>query len=86
MTLLKFGFRAHYQPRPKRYTQHLHLATSIVSDMRLDKPRRPELWDVGGGKDKDEPDWGPPEMRALAGAYYLSSTCVSLTRLSIPIC
>ncbi|UPK95978.1 hypothetical protein LCI18_006913 [Fusarium solani-melongenae] len=65
---------AHYQPRPKRYTQHLHLATSIISDMRLDKPRRPELWDVGGGKDRDEPDWGPPEMRALAGAYYLSST------------
>ncbi|RMJ16599.1 hypothetical protein CDV36_003718 [Fusarium kuroshium] len=65
---------AHYQPRPKRYTQHLHLATSIISDMRLDRPRRPELWDVGGGKDRNEPDWGPPEMRALAGAYYLSST------------
>ncbi|KPM43790.1 hypothetical protein AK830_g2768 [Neonectria ditissima] len=29
---------AHYQPRPKRYTQHLHLATSIVCDLRLDRP------------------------------------------------
>ncbi|KAM5364464.1 hypothetical protein ACJZ2D_011524 [Fusarium nematophilum] len=65
---------AHYQPRPKRYTQHLHLATSIVSDLRMDRPRRPKLWSVDGGKDANEPDWGPDEMRALAGAYYLSSS------------
>ncbi|KAH6887494.1 hypothetical protein B0T10DRAFT_607439, partial [Thelonectria olida] len=64
---------AHYSPRPKRHTQHLLLATSIVSDLRLDRPRRPELWSVDGGKDKNEPDWGHDEMRALAGVYYLSS-------------
>ncbi|KAH7148998.1 hypothetical protein B0J13DRAFT_295194 [Dactylonectria estremocensis] len=65
---------AHFQPRPKRYTQHLHLATSIVCDLRLDRPRKPNLWSVDGGKDKNEPDWGPDEKRALAGVYYLSSS------------
>ncbi|KAJ4256191.1 hypothetical protein NW762_009269 [Fusarium torreyae] len=65
---------AHYQPRPKRYTQHLHLVTSIVSDLRLDRPRRPKLWSVEGGKDRNKPDWNANEMRALAGAYYLCSS------------
>ncbi|KAH6975214.1 hypothetical protein BKA56DRAFT_590215 [Ilyonectria sp. MPI-CAGE-AT-0026] len=65
---------AHYQTRPKRYTQHLHLATSIVCDLRLDRPRRPEVWSVDGSKDKNEPDWSPEEMRALVGVYYLSSS------------
>ncbi|KAG9495095.1 hypothetical protein J7337_013329 [Fusarium musae] len=65
---------AHYQAKPKRYIQHLHLATSIISDLRLDKPRRPKLWSAEGGKDKNKPDWGPEEMRALAGTYYLSSS------------
>ncbi|KAF4442548.1 hypothetical protein F53441_11709 [Fusarium austroafricanum] len=64
---------AHYQTKPKRYIQHLHLATSIISDLRLDKPRRPKLWSAQGGKDRNKPDWNPDEMRALAGAYYLSS-------------
>ncbi|KAM5350134.1 hypothetical protein ACJ41O_006639 [Fusarium nematophilum] len=40
----------------------------------MDRPRRPKLWSVDGGKDANEPDWGPDEMRALAGAYYLSSS------------
>src|SRR6478735_6786367 len=48
--------RAHYQAKPKRYIQHLHLATSIISDLRLDKPRRPKLWSAEGGKDKNKPD------------------------------
>ncbi|EXM19403.1 hypothetical protein FOTG_12652 [Fusarium oxysporum f. sp. vasinfectum 25433] len=65
---------AHYQAKPKRYIQHLHLATSIISDLRLDKPRKPKLWSAEGGKDKNKPDWGPDEMRALAGTYYLSSS------------
>lgn len=71
--VLKLARRVHYQPRPKIYTQYLYLAISIVSDLRLDKPRRPKLWAVDGGKDRNEPDWGPDEKRALAGAYYLSS-------------
>ncbi|KAK7425584.1 hypothetical protein QQZ08_007907 [Neonectria magnoliae] len=62
---------AHYQPRPKRYTQHLHLAASIVCDLRLDRPRKPKLWSVHGGKDRNMPDWGPDEMRALIGVSSL---------------
>jgi hypothetical protein len=65
--------RAHYQPKPKRYIQHLHLVTSIISDLRLDRPRKPKLWSAEGGRYQNKPDWQPDEMRALAGAYYLSS-------------
>ncbi|VUC30940.1 unnamed protein product [Clonostachys rosea] len=31
------------------------------------------LWSVDGGKERDSADWGIEEMRALVGAYYLSS-------------
>lgn len=31
------------------------------------------VWAVDGGKDRDQPDWAPEEMRAVAGTYYLSS-------------
>ncbi|KAK8096050.1 hypothetical protein PG999_014072 [Apiospora kogelbergensis] len=65
---------AHYQPRPRKHTQHLHLAISILCDMRMDRPRqKPELWDVDNGKYQNGPAWNADEMRALAGAYYLSS-------------
>ncbi|KAK2042759.1 hypothetical protein LZ31DRAFT_543106 [Colletotrichum somersetense] len=37
---------AHFQPRPKRYSQHLHLAISIVSDLRLDRPKNPRRWNI----------------------------------------
>ncbi|CAK7225877.1 hypothetical protein SEUCBS140593_006052 [Sporothrix eucalyptigena] len=33
-------------PRPRRYSQHLHLAASIVSDMRLDRPRNTAVWNI----------------------------------------
>ncbi|CAF3470787.1 unnamed protein product [Fusarium graminearum] len=65
---------AHYQPKPKRYIQHLHLITCIISDLRLDRPRKPKLWSAEGGRYQNKPDWQPDEMRALAGAYYLSSS------------
>ncbi|KAF5670077.1 cercosporin resistance protein [Fusarium heterosporum] len=58
----------------KQVVAHMHLVTSIISDLRLDKPRKLKLWSVEGGKDKNKPDWGSGEMRALAGAYYLSSS------------
>lgn len=66
---------AHYQPRPRSYSQHLHLATSIVADMRLDRPRNPTLWKVHLADEGQAPsEWGPDERRALAGAYYLASS------------
>ncbi|KAK8140030.1 hypothetical protein PG984_000096 [Apiospora sp. TS-2023a] len=42
--------------------------------MRLDRPRqKPVFWSVEKGKYQNGPHWDPDEMRALAGAYYLSS-------------
>ncbi|ESU10233.1 hypothetical protein FGSG_03051 [Fusarium graminearum PH-1] len=37
-------------------------------------PRKPKLWSAEGGRYQNKPDWQPDEMRALAGAYYLSSS------------
>ncbi|KAF4959260.1 hypothetical protein FSARC_10776 [Fusarium sarcochroum] len=51
----------------------IHLAWAHYQP-RPKRPRRPKLWSVEGGKDRNEPDWNPDEMRALAGAYYLSSS------------
>lgn len=70
--------RAHFQPRPRRYSQHLLLAVSIVSDLRLDKPRNTEFWDFSDKSHWSEYDWSTDEMRAFAGAYYLSSRYNSL--------
>ncbi|CAK7204826.1 hypothetical protein SEUCBS139899_007588 [Sporothrix eucalyptigena] len=59
---------AHYQPRPRRYSQHLHLAASIVSDMRLDRPRNTAVWNIEKVQSSDgEPtlEWGVDEVRAL---------------------
>ncbi|RGP69145.1 hypothetical protein FSPOR_4860 [Fusarium sporotrichioides] len=38
------------------------------------RPRKPKLWSAEGGRYQNKPDWQPDEMRALAGAYYLSSS------------
>ena len=65
--------RAHYQPRPRSYSQHLHLATSIVSDLRLDRPRKLQLWKVDFNDGKHSAEWGSDELRALIGTYYLAS-------------
>jgi len=74
--LLVHSAWTHYQPRPRSYSQHLHLATSIASDLRLDRPRNPQLWKVHLGPDDEtrSSEWGPDERRALAGAYYLASS------------
>lgn len=67
---------AHYQPRPRRHTQLLYLANSIICDMRLDRPRKPKVWNVDGVKDLSTTTSDHElrhEKRAVAGAYYLSS-------------
>ncbi|KAH7184948.1 uncharacterized protein B0J16DRAFT_304200 [Fusarium flagelliforme] len=51
----------------------IHVAC-IISDLRLDRPRKPKLWSAEGGRYQNQPEWQPDEMRALAGAYYLSSS------------
>ncbi|KAK4094345.1 hypothetical protein Purlil1_950 [Purpureocillium lilacinum] len=63
----------HYQPKPRNYSQYLSLAVSIVTDLRMDRPRNPLLWSVETDARHDN-DWGPEEVRAVAGAYYLASS------------
>ena len=73
--------RAHYQPRPRSYTQQLHLAASIVSDLRLDRPREQQLWKVDFKNEERSVEWGSDELRALVGTYYLASRCASAAHL-----
>ncbi|TDZ74906.1 hypothetical protein CTRI78_v000322 [Colletotrichum trifolii] len=68
---------AHFQPRPKRYSQHLHLATSIVSDLRLDRSKKPRRWNVEGETATHEFVESLDETRTFLGTYYLSS-CSSI--------
>ncbi|RYP07359.1 hypothetical protein DL764_002575 [Monosporascus ibericus] len=80
--ILVFLAWSHYHQKPRRYSQYLQLAISIVSDLRLD--RKPIAnWDTHVGACRDPnalrtaaPDWGADEKRALAGCFYLSSTQV----------
>ncbi|EQB54713.1 hypothetical protein CGLO_05408 [Colletotrichum gloeosporioides Cg-14] len=67
---------AHFQPRPKRYTQHLHLAVSIVSDLRLDRPKNVQRWNVERSERMGTAQHyieSLDEQRAFLGTYYLSS-------------
>ncbi|KAF4432454.1 hypothetical protein CFRS1_v013653 [Colletotrichum fructicola] len=71
---------AHFQPRPKRYTQHLHLAVSIVSDLRLDRPKNVQGWNVERSERMGTAQHyveSLDEQRAFLGTYYLSS-CSSI--------
>ncbi|OAQ96161.1 hypothetical protein LLEC1_02114 [Akanthomyces lecanii] len=78
---------AHYQPRPLRHTQYLNLAISIVSDLRLDRPKNTNLWMVDR-RETQRGEWSADEIRALAGAYYLaSSSSVLMQKLRcFPFC
>ncbi|RYP89311.1 hypothetical protein DL770_004463 [Monosporascus sp. CRB-9-2] len=81
--ILVFLAWSHYHQKPRRYSQYLQLAISIVSDLRLD--RKPiASWETHVGACRDPsalrsapPDWGADEKRALAGCFYLSSTQVN---------
>ncbi|KAI0015953.1 hypothetical protein F4780DRAFT_31042 [Xylariomycetidae sp. FL0641] len=82
--LLVFLAWCHYHSKPKRYSQYLQLAISIVVDLRLDNDP------VGGWKAHVGSPTGmelhrgiPPqraldEKRALAGCFYLSSSISKL--------
>ncbi|KAK2590806.1 hypothetical protein QQS21_011511 [Conoideocrella luteorostrata] len=74
--------RAQYQPRPRKYSQQLGLAVSIVSDLRMDRPRNARLWGVDAHEDGIALEWGPDEIRALAGTYYLASSSAVLLQKS----
>jgi hypothetical protein len=61
-----------------KYTQHLSLAASIISDMRLDRPRVASLWALNRETKQGAGEMTHDEMRALAGTYYLSSRYLTL--------
>ncbi|KAF4974446.1 hypothetical protein FZEAL_8646 [Fusarium zealandicum] len=73
---------AHYQQGTMKYTQHLSLAGSIVSDMRLDRPRVASLWVLDRETKQSSTALDHDEMRALAGVYYLSSSSAVLLQKS----
>ncbi|KAG5750080.1 hypothetical protein H9Q69_001281 [Fusarium xylarioides] len=65
-----------------KYTQHLSLAASIISDMRLDRPRVASLWALSRESKHGSGEMTHDEMRALAGTYYLSSSSAVLLQKS----
>ncbi|OJD29881.1 zn 2cys6 transcription factor [Diplodia corticola] len=78
---------SHYHPRPRRYSQHLHIAISIIADQRFDRPPRTQFWKTHVGSTEHDPvseSKAPPPSRsneikrAVAGCYYLSSSIASL--------
>ncbi|KAF5010242.1 hypothetical protein FDECE_3601 [Fusarium decemcellulare] len=73
---------AHYQQGTMKYSQHLSLAGSIVSDMRLDRPRVASLWALNRETKQSASALTHDEMRALAGTYYLSSSSAVLLQKS----
>ncbi|KAK3312321.1 hypothetical protein B0H66DRAFT_396797 [Apodospora peruviana] len=74
---------AHFSPRPRSYTQQLHLAISIVSDLRLYRPRTNDSWNLDkAGNEGQHVEWSHDELRALIGTYYLdSSTAIVLQKM-----
>ncbi|KAM0433902.1 hypothetical protein ACHAPT_003845 [Fusarium lateritium] len=73
---------AHYQQGSMKYSQHLSLAGSIISDMRLDRPRVASLWALSRETKQSVGSLNRDEMRALAGTYYLSSSSAVLLQKS----
>ncbi|KAB5530484.1 hypothetical protein GE09DRAFT_1228473 [Coniochaeta sp. 2T2.1] len=70
---------AHFHPRPRSYTQQLFLAMSIVADLRLDRPRKQQYWNVDHKhNDADGDEWLSDELRAMMGTYYLASCSSAL--------
>ncbi|KAK2771726.1 hypothetical protein FQN53_004907 [Emmonsiellopsis sp. PD_33] len=75
-----------YQPRPRKYSQFLQLAISIIIDLRLDRQIQQQTWKTkmkfDGSDEENGPfKWqsrGPDEQRAVVGCFYLSSTIATL--------
>lgn len=81
--------RNHYHGRSRFFTQYQQLAISLAVDMRLE--RKPIGNRPPSDQNKRNPlydgtqhhAWGPEEMRAAAGIFYLSSTYVKFAKLII---
>lgn len=65
--------RMQYQPRPRKHTQNIFLAMSIIYDMRFHKPReRPTRADEDG-LELSTGGLRADEVRALVGLYSVAS-------------
>lgn len=71
-----------YHSRPRRYTQYLELAISIVIDLRLDRSPDTRPWkrriDMRIDAADDKNALTLDEQRAVAGCYYLSCSISKL--------
>ncbi|KAH7012358.1 hypothetical protein B0J12DRAFT_446624 [Macrophomina phaseolina] len=72
-----------FHPHPKRYTQYLQFAISVIVDQRLERPPRSFPLKTHVGASVDDHIVQPPlrsndVLRAVAGCYYLSSTVSTL--------
>lgn len=72
--------RSQYHSRPRRVSQYLHLAISIIIDLQLDRAPEYRFWkhivSFDGENKKDSVSWGREEQRAVIGCFYFSSTQV----------
>ncbi|PYI31468.1 hypothetical protein BP00DRAFT_370740 [Aspergillus indologenus CBS 114.80] len=66
-----------YHSRPRRFSQYLHLAISIITDLQLDRAPEDRFWrtrvDFNGELDR-EISWGREERRAVIGFFWFSSS------------
>ncbi|PYI14634.1 hypothetical protein BO99DRAFT_406492 [Aspergillus violaceofuscus CBS 115571] len=66
-----------YHSRPRRFSQYLHLAISIITDLQLDRAPEDRFWrtrvDFNGELDR-EISWGREERRAVVGFFWFSSS------------
>jgi hypothetical protein len=67
--------RSQYHSRPRRYSQYLQLAISIVIDLRLDRNPDTRPWKT---RLDTKMFLALDEQRAVAGCYYLSCSISKL--------
>ncbi|RAL13912.1 fungal specific transcription factor domain-containing protein [Aspergillus homomorphus CBS 101889] len=66
-----------YHSRPRRFSQYLHLAISIITDLQLDRAPEYRFWrtrvNFDGEADSNTISWGNEERRAVIGTFWFSS-------------
>ncbi|KAF2756566.1 hypothetical protein EJ05DRAFT_502069 [Pseudovirgaria hyperparasitica] len=86
--LLVFVAWSQYHPRPRRHSQLLHLALSILIDLRLERPSEQYSWRNGmsfhpdsfGQKEGSAEPALKDRQRAVLGCYFLTSSSAILLR------
>ena len=69
--------RCQCHSRPRRFSQYLHLALSIITDLQLDRAPEYRFWrtrvNFDSGRQRESISWGQDERRAVIGYFYFSS-------------